>query len=55
MHEDAEEDDTDDTLTEDDKTRIKTMAEESSATQKEIAKAFGIGRSTVSKIKNGAL
>lgn len=55
LQEDPEDDDQDDTLTEDDKAKIKTMAEESSATQAEIATAFGIGRSTVSKIKTDSL
>jgi len=49
-------DDTDsDTLTDDDKERIKDMAEHSSATQQEIAQAFDVSRSTVSKVKTGDL
>jgi len=56
LHEDGEEEEADsNTLTDDDKTKIKTMAENSSATQQEIAAAFDIDRSTVSKIKNNAL
>lgn len=50
-----DQDDQDDTLTESDKDRIRDMAENSSATQEEIAKAFDIDRSTVSKVKTGKL
>lgn len=52
---DEQEDTKDDTLTDDDKERIRAMAENSSATQKEIAQAFDVSRSTVSKVKTGDL
>jgi len=55
LQEEDTEEDTSDTLTEADKDKIRTMAEESSATQAEIAAAFDIERSTVSKIKTGSL
>jgi len=55
LQEDGEEEDDDGTLTEHDKQRIKTMASESNATQEQIAAAFDVDRSTVSKIKNDAL
>ena len=55
LQESDEEEESDDTLTEKDKERIRGMAEESSATQEEIAAAFDIDRTTVSKIKTGKL
>jgi len=50
-----EDDETDTTLTDSDKTHIKHMAESTGATQTEIADVYDIDRSTVSKIKNEAL
>jgi len=50
---DEDEEPDSDTLTDKDKERIQEMAEDSSATQSEIAGVFGIDQSTVSKIKAG--
>jgi len=55
LENDDSEDESSDTLTDADKERIKSMAESSSATQVEIAQAFDVSRSTVSKIKTGDL
>lgn len=55
LQEDDEEEEPPQSLTDGDKQRIKNMAEESSATQQEIAAAFDVDRSTVSKIKTGNL
>lgn len=55
LHDDEDDADEDNTLDEADKEKIRTMAESSAATQKEIAQAFDIDRTMVSKIKTNSV